>query len=136
MAFSRIKFTIFFVLLPGPFCSAVLWQDLFVFLLRISCHSNVCKKFDLCCTDFRKAITCLCVTHTAQISTGFVAFVKIYLGKRHWRKKLYFSSISPKIYSTTSSQDMHGMLSSYEYGLQEKYIASFVQCVRKDSKIK
>ena len=96
MAFSRIKFTIFFVLLPGPFCSAVLWQDLFVFLLRISCHSNVCEKFDLCCTDFRKAIACLCVTHTAQISTGFVAFVKIYLGKRHWRKKLYFSSYITK----------------------------------------
>ena len=38
---------------------------------------------------------------------------------------MYFLSISPKIYSTTSSQDMHEMLSSYEYGLQEKYIAPY-----------
>ena len=43
MAFSRIKFTIFFVLFPGSFRTVVLSEDLFVFLLRISCHSNVCE---------------------------------------------------------------------------------------------
>ena len=87
MAFSRIKFTIFFVLFPVSFRTAVLSYDLFVFLFTISCHSNVCEKFDFCFTDFRQTIACLCVTRTAQISTDVVAYVKIYLGKRHWRKK-------------------------------------------------
>ena len=69
------------------YCSAVLSKDLFVFLLRTFCHSNVCEKFDFCFTDFRKAIACLCVTHTAQISTHVVVYVEIYFEKRHWRKK-------------------------------------------------
>ena len=56
------------------------------FLLRLSCHSNVSKKFDFCFREFRKAIACLCVTHIAQISTDVVLYVEIYLGKRHWQK--------------------------------------------------
>ena len=35
-------------------------------------------------------------------------------------KGVLFINIS-KIYSTISSQDMHEMVSSYDYGLQEKY---------------
>ena len=77
----------FFVLFPESFRTAVLSQDLLVILLKISCHSNVCEKLDFCFTDFRKAIACLCVTHTAQISTDVVLYVETYLGKKHWRKK-------------------------------------------------
>ena len=78
---------IFSVLFPGSFRSAVLSQDLFVFLLRMSCHLNVCEKFDFCFTDFKKAIACLCVIHTAKILIDFVVYVEIYLGKRHWQKE-------------------------------------------------
>ena len=42
------------------------------------------------------------------------------------RQKVYFLSISLKICSTTTSQDMHEILSSYEYGLQEKYKAPYL----------
>ena len=54
---------------------------MFIFLLRISWHSNVCEKFDFGFTDFRKEIACLCVIHTAQISPDFVVYMEIYLGK-------------------------------------------------------
>ena len=67
----------------GRFTLQLYRKICFVFLLRISCHSNVCEKFDFYLTDFRKTIACLRVTHTAQISTNFVVFVEIYLGKRH-----------------------------------------------------
>ena len=77
----------FFVLFPGSFRIAVLSQDLFVFLLRISCHSNVSEKFDFCLTDFKKAIACLCMTHAVKMSTDVVVYAEIYLAKRHWLAK-------------------------------------------------
>ena len=72
-----------FVLFPGWFHTAIVSQDLFLFFLSISCHSNICEKFNFCFTDFRKTITCLRVTHTAQISTDF-----LYLRKFTWEKSI------------------------------------------------
>ena len=51
---------------------------MFGFLLWISCHLDVCGKFNFCLIDFRKSVACLRVTHTAQISTDFVVFVENY----------------------------------------------------------
>ena len=46
------------------------------------------------------------MTYTAQISSDIAVYEEIYLGKGQ-------------------SQDMHEILSSYEYSLQEKYIAPY-----------
>ena len=55
----------------------------------MSCHSNVCKEFDLCSADFRKAFACLCVTHTAQISAGSVVLWKFTWEKDIDERKVY-----------------------------------------------
>ena len=55
---------------------------MFVFLLRISCHSNVCENFFyFCFTDFRKAIACLCVAYKSRQTLS-------YMWKFIWEKKL------------------------------------------------
>ena len=54
------------------------------------------------------------------------------LGKKTLVKEKYITQLNSVLFinitkdlQTTSSQDMHEMLSSYEYGLQEKYIALY-----------
>ena len=110
MGFSSIKFFFFFVLFPGSFSNVVLLQDLFVLLLRISFHSNVCEKFDLYFTDFRKAIACLCVTNTAQISTDFVVFVEIYLVKR---QEKYITQLNSVPFINITKDLQYYILSKY-----------------------
>ena len=83
----------FFVLFPGSFRIAVLSQDLFVFLLRISCHSNVSEKFDFCSTEFRKATACLCMTHTAPTLTLTLSCGNI-LGKKILAKEKYKTQLN------------------------------------------
>ena len=64
---------------------------------------------------------CLQVIHSAQISTNFVIFVEVYLGKRIGEKNVHnpvkqctFYQCYRRFAVYTSSQDMHEMLSSYE----------------------
>ena len=51
---SSLKFFLYYFL--GRFVLQFYRKICFIFLFRISCHSNICEKFDLYFIDFRKAI--------------------------------------------------------------------------------
>ena len=102
IAFSRIKFTIFFILFP-----AIISYFRFVFFLRISCHSNVWEKFGFYFTDFRVTIACIPVTHTAQILANFVVFGRL-LGKKALAKERYITLLN-SVYFINSTQDLQNI---------------------------
>ena len=102
IAFSRIKFTIFFILFP-----AIISYFRFVFFLRISCHSNVLEKFGFYFTDFRVAIACIPVTHTAQFLANFVVFGKL-LGKKALAKERYIALLN-SVYFINITQDLQNI---------------------------
>ena len=73
-----------------------------------------------------KAIACLCVTHIAQISTDCLICGNL-LGKKTFAKEKYIIQLNSVLFINITkdlqytSRDKHEMLSSYEYGFQEKY---------------
>ena len=107
---------------------------MFVFLLRSSCHSNVCEKFDFCFTDFRKAIACLCGTHTAQISTDVaLAICGNLLGKKTLAKEKYITQLNSVLFINITKDLLYYILSRYTWNavflwirpLREIYSAIF-----------
>ena len=112
MAFSRIKFKIFFVSFPGSFRTAVLFVFLlsfstvrFVFLLRISCHLNVRKKFKFCFTYFRKLHVFARPTMHKSVLCGNLLGKKTLAKEKYITQIVYFLLILSKLYCTTSYQD-------------------------------
>ena len=71
------------------------------------------------------------MTHTAQILTDVVVYVEIYLGKKMAKEKYIIQLNSVLFINITKDlqyyilPDMHEMLPSYEYRLEEKYIAPY-----------
>ena len=87
---------------------------MFLFLLRISCHSNVCEKFDFCFTDFRKTIACFCVTHTAQISTRCLIRGNL-LGKKTLAKEKYTTQLNSVLFINITKGLPYYILSRYAW---------------------
>ena len=87
---------------------------MFVFLFRISCHSNVFEKFDFCFTDFRKAIACLCVIHTAQLSTDVVlAICRNLFGKKTLAKEKYITQLNSVLFINITKDLLYYILPRY-----------------------
>ena len=84
--------------------------------------------FDFCFKDFRKAIGCLCVTHTAQISTDIVVYVEKDIEKRKVHnpvKECTFYQYHQRFTVLHSPKIWMKCCLFYKYGLQEKYIAPY-----------
>ena len=62
------------------------------------------KNCEFCFTDFRKAIACLCVTHTAQISTD---------GKKTLAKEKYITQLNRELFINIPRDLLYYILPSY-----------------------
>ena len=89
---------------------------MFVFPLRISYHLNICEKFGFSFKDFRKAIACLCVTHTAQISTDVVlAICGNLFGKKTLVKEKYITQLNSVLFINITKDLQYYILPRYAW---------------------
>ena len=87
---------------------------MFVILLRISCHSNIYEKFDVCFTDFRIAIACLCVTHCTNLDRNCRICLNL-LGKETLAKEKNITQLKSVLFINITKDLQYYILPRYAW---------------------